>query len=58
MPLNKETKPSGGKMIGFILFRKVLTLCETQASRIWTRVPVIISNNSNHYTMNTSNAKI
>ena len=43
---------SGGRIIGFIPFPKVLVLCEMQSvrSRIWTRVAVSISCDDNHYT--------
>ena len=47
---------AGGRIIGFILFPRVLLLCEMQSvsSRIWTRVAVSISHDDNHYTMGTS----
>ena len=47
---------AGGWIIGFILFPRVLVLCEMQSvsSRIWTRVAVSISNGDNHYTTDTS----
>ena len=46
---------AGGRIIGFIFFPRVLALCEMQSasSRIWTRVPVSISYNDNHYTTGT-----
>ena len=48
---------AGGRIIGFILFPRVLVLYEMQSvsSRIWTRVAVCISYDDNHYTMGTSN---
>ena len=47
---------AGGRIIGFILFPRVLVLCEMQSvsSRIWTRVAVSISYDDNHYTTGTS----
>ena len=58
--LTKAEEPSlsyylpiaGGRIIGFIPFPGVLVLCEMQSvsSRIWTRIPVSISNDDNHYT--------
>ena len=47
---------TGGKIIGFIPFPRVLVLCEMQSvsSRIWTRVAVSISYDDNHYTTDTS----
>ena len=43
---------TGGRIIGFIPFPRVLVLCEMQSvsSRIWTRVAVSISYDYNHYT--------
>ena len=40
---------AGGRIIGFILFPRVLVLCEMQSvsSRIWTRVAVSISYDDN-----------
>ena len=62
--LTKAEEPSlsyylpiaGGRIIGFIPFRRVLALCEMQSvsSRIWTHVAVSISYDDNHYTMGTS----
>ena len=47
---------AGGRIIGFILFPRVLVLCEMQSvsARIWTRVAVFISYDDNHYTTRTS----
>ena len=47
---------AGGRIIGFILFPRVLVLCEMQSvsSRIWTRVTVSISYDDNYYTTSTS----
>ena len=46
---------SGGRIIGFIPFPRVLVCCEMQSvsSRIWTRVVVSISYDDNHYTTGT-----
>ena len=46
---------AGGRIIGFILFPRVLVLCEMQSvsSRIWTRVAMSISYDNNHYTTGT-----
>ena len=62
--LTKAKEPSllnylpiaGGRIIGFIPFPRVLTLCEMQATsfRIWTRVTESLSYNGNHYTMGPS----
>ena len=62
--LTKAEEPSlpyylpiaGGRIIGFILFPRVLVLCEMQSitSRIWTSVAVSISYDDNHYTIGTS----
>ena len=43
---------SGGRIIGFIPFPRVLVLCEMQSvsSRIWTRIAVFISYCDNDYT--------
>ena len=43
---------AGGRIIGFISFPRVLTLCEMQSvwSRIWTRVAVSIFYDDNNYT--------
>ena len=59
--LTKAEEPSfpyylpiaGGRIIGFILFPRVLVLCEMQSvsSRIWTRVAESIFYNDNHCTM-------
>ena len=48
---------SGGRIIGFIPFPRVLVLCEMQSvsSRICTRVAVCISYDDNHYTTSISN---
>ena len=61
--LTKAEEPSqpyylpitGGRIIEFILFPRVLELCEMQSvsSRIWTRVAVSISYDDNHYTTGT-----
>ena len=58
--LTKAEEPSlsyylpitGGRIIGFIPFPRVLVLCEMQSvsSRIWTRVAVSISYDDNNYT--------
>ena len=63
--LTKAEEPSlpyylpiaGGRINGFILFPRVLVLCEIQSvrSRIWTRVAVSTSCDDNHYTTGTSN---
>ena len=47
---------TGGRIIGFIPFPRVLVLCEMQSvsSRIWTHVVVSISYDNNHYTTGTS----
>ena len=47
---------SGGRIIGFIPFPRVLVLCEmhSASSKIWTRVAVSISYDDNHYTTGTS----
>ena len=47
---------SGGTIIGFILFPRVLVLCEMLSvlSRNWTRIAVSISCDDNHYTTGTS----
>ena len=47
---------AGERITGFILFPRVLVLCEMQlvSSRIWTRVAVSISYDDNHYTTGTS----
>ena len=47
---------SGWRIIGFILFPRVLMPCEMQivSSRIWTRVTMNIASNNNHHTMNIS----
>ena len=47
---------AGGRLVGFILFSRVLKLCEMQtaSSRIWTQVVVSISYDDIHYTMSTS----
>ena len=47
---------TGGRIIGFIPFPRVLELCEMQSvsSRIWTRVAVSISCDDNHCTTGTS----
>ena len=47
---------TGGRIIGFIPFPRVLVLCEMQSvsSRIWTRVAVSISYDDNYYTTGTS----
>ena len=49
-----------GRIIGFILFSKVLVLCEMQSvsCRIWTCVAVSISYDDNHYTTGTSQSNI
>ena len=46
---------AGGRIVGFIPFRRVLVLCEMQSVsfRIWTRFTVSIFNNNGHYTMGT-----
>ena len=64
--LTKAEEPSlayylpiaGGGIIGFILFPRVLVLCEMQSVsfRIWTRVAVSISYDDNHYTTGTSSS--
>ena len=64
MPLNKEKKTNqtyylpitGGRIIGFIPFPRVLVLCEMQSvsSWIWTRVAVSVFYDDNHYTTGTS----
>ena len=43
---------TGGRIIGFIPFPRVLVLCEMQSvlPRIWTRVAVFISYDDNHCT--------
>ena len=45
----------GGRVIGFILFRGVLVLCEmpSVSFRIWTRVAVSTSYDDSHYTTGT-----
>ena len=45
----------GGKIVGFIIFPRILALLEMQiaSSKIWTQMSVSISNNNNHYSMNT-----
>ena len=49
---------AGGRIIGFMLFPRVLVLCEMQivdeTSRIWTNVAVSISYDDNYYTTGTS----
>ena len=47
---------TGGRIIGFIPFPRVLVLCEMQPFlyRIWTQVAVSISYDDNHYTTGTS----
>ena len=47
---------TGGRIIGFIPFAKVLVQCEmlSVSSGIWTRVSVSISCDDNHYTTGTS----
>ena len=62
--LTKAEEPSlsyylpitGGRIIGFIPFPRVLVQCEMQSvsSRIWTCVAESISYDDNHYTMGTS----
>ena len=51
---------TGGRIIEFIPFPRVLVLCEMQSvsSRIWTRVAVSISYDDNHYTTGTSILKL
>ena len=50
---------AGGRIIGFILFPRVLVLREMQSvlSRIWTCIAVSISYDDNHYTTGTYNNK-
>ena len=47
---------TGGRIIGFIPFPRVLVLCEMQSvsSKIWTRVAVSFSYDGSHYTKSTS----
>ena len=47
---------AGGRIVGFILFPKILVLCQMQPAllRIWTLVDISISCDNNHYTMGTS----
>ena len=54
--LKNPVCPTGGRIIGFIPFPRVLELCEmlSASSRIWTRVAVSISYDDNHYTTGTS----
>ena len=48
---------TGGRIIGFIPFPRVLVLCEMQSAsfRIWTRIAVSIYYDDNHYTKDSKN---
>ena len=57
--LAKAEEPSlpyitGGRIIGFIYFPRVLCEMKSASSRIWTRVVVSIPYDDNHYTTSTS----
>ena len=47
---------SSGMIAGYILFRRVLVLCEKQSasSRVWTQLTMSVSYGDNHYTTYTS----